>query len=73
MGYCLTHPHCQIPNAFWLKRMIKLSNKEGDCASRYAPCSTFKIAISLMGYEEGLLVDKTHPKLPFKEGYVDLA
>ncbi|WP_410526378.1 penicillin-binding transpeptidase domain-containing protein [Rickettsia rhipicephali] len=27
--------------------------QEGNCESRYAPCSTFKIAISLMGYDDG--------------------
>ncbi|AFC70333.1 putative beta-lactamase [Rickettsia amblyommatis str. GAT-30V] len=31
----------------------------------------FKIAISLMGYDDGFLIDETHPKLPFKEGYAD--
>ncbi|MFU7500225.1 MAG: class D beta-lactamase [Candidatus Tisiphia sp.] len=56
---------------FLVKENDKTIKQEGDCASRYAPCSTFKIAISLMGYEEGLLVDETHPELPFKEGYVD--
>ncbi|WP_375332929.1 MULTISPECIES: class D beta-lactamase [unclassified Candidatus Tisiphia] len=56
---------------FLVKENDKIIKQEGDCASRYAPCSTFKIAISLMGYEEGLLVDETHPELPFKEGYVD--
>jgi beta-lactamase class D len=24
-----------------------------------------------MGYNEGILIDETHPELPFKEGYVD--
>lgn len=56
---------------FLVKENDKIIKQEGDCASRYAPCSTSKIAISLMGYEEGLLVDETHPELPFKEGYVD--
>lgn len=45
--------------------------KEGDCESRYTPCSTFKIAISLMGYNEGLLIDEIHPEWPYKNGYVD--
>src|SRR5688572_11770205 len=45
--------------------------REGTCKTRYAPCSTFKIAISLMGHEEGQLIDATHPELPFKEGYTD--
>jgi beta-lactamase class D len=44
---------------------------EGECKSRHALCSTFKIAISLMGYNEGLLTDETHPELLFKEGYPD--
>ncbi|WP_347939104.1 hypothetical protein [Rickettsia oklahomensis] len=30
-----------------------------------------KIAISLMDYDDRLLIDNTHPKLPFKEGDVD--
>ncbi|KJV61184.1 putative beta-lactamase-like protein [Rickettsia amblyommatis str. Ac/Pa] len=24
-----------------------------------------------MGYDDGFLIDETHPKLPFKEGYAD--
>lgn len=43
--------------------------QEGDCVTRHAPCSTFKIAISLMGYNEGILIDTTHPVYPFKQGY----
>lgn len=49
----------------------KVIKQEGNCKSRYAPCSTFKIAISLMAYNEGFLIDETHPELPFKKGYVD--
>lgn len=44
---------------------------EGDCKKRYAPCSTFKIALSLIGYDSGILTDMMHPSLPFKEGYHD--
>ncbi|MFA1687981.1 penicillin-binding transpeptidase domain-containing protein [Candidatus Rickettsia barbariae] len=50
---------------------MKIIKQEGNCESRYAPCSTFKIAISLMGYDDGFLIDETHPKLPVKEGYAD--
>jgi len=49
----------------------KVIKQEGNCKLRYAPCSTFKIAISLMAYNEGLLIDETHPELPFKKGYTD--
>jgi len=45
--------------------------QEGDCQTRYAPCSTFKIAISLMGYDDNLLKNETKPELPFKKGYAD--
>ena len=44
---------------------------EGDCKIRYSPCSTFKIALALMGYDAGILKDEMHPVWPFKEGYDD--
>ena len=53
-------------------QIIKQESQGDSCKLRHAPCSTFKIAISLMGYNEGLLTDETHPELPFKEGYADL-
>jgi len=49
----------------------KILHKEGNCNDRYAPCSTFKIAISLMGYDDEFLKNNKNPELPFKEGYVD--
>ncbi|SCA58624.1 Beta-lactamase OXA-18 [Chlamydiales bacterium SCGC AB-751-O23] len=57
--------------SFLLKESDKVIVSEGDCMSRHAPCSTFKIAISLMAYNEGILNDEGRPKLPFKEGYTD--
>lgn len=42
------------------------------CQSRSSPASTFKIAISLMGYDDGFLIDESHPELPFKPGYANL-
>lgn len=45
--------------------------QRGDCATRVTPASTFKIAISLMGYDAGFLKDAHTPTLPFKDGYVD--
>ena len=56
---------------FLAKEKDKIIKQEGDIKSRHSSCSTFKIAISLMGYNEGLLKDETHPELPFEEGYVD--
>lgn len=45
--------------------------KSGVCDRRVTPASTFKIAISLMGYDSGFLVDEHAPALPFREGYPD--
>ncbi|MGN6143774.1 MAG: penicillin-binding transpeptidase domain-containing protein, partial [Mesorhizobium sp.] len=42
---------------------------EGDCDRRVTPASTFKIAIALMGYDDGFLKDEHSPKLPFRKGY----
>jgi beta-lactamase class D len=45
--------------------------REGRCDERVTPASTFKIAISLMGYDSRVLRDEHTPVLPFKPGYVD--
>lgn len=45
--------------------------QEGNCDASHSPYSTFKIAISLMGYDAGILQDATHPEWPYKEGYLD--
>lgn len=51
-------------------KIIKQTGQNDVCKKRHTPCSTFKIAISLMGYDQGFLVDETHPELPFKPEYV---
>lgn len=38
---------------------------------RITPCSTFKIALGLMGFDSGILVDETTPTWQFQEGYDD--
>lgn len=43
----------------------------GACNQRMTPASTFKIAISLMGYDSGFLKDTRSPALPFRVGYPD--
>ena len=35
------------------------------CAERVTPASTFKIAISLMGYDAGILQDESRPAWPY--------
>jgi len=49
----------------------KIIKQIGDCTLRRSPCSTFKIALSLMGYNENILIDESHPELNFKEGYTE--
>lgn len=38
---------------------------------RISPCSTFKITLSLMGYDAGILLDERSPAWDFQEGYDD--
>jgi beta-lactamase class D len=50
-------------NCFLAKENNQLIKQEGsDCKSRYAPESTFKIALSLMGYDSDILQNETHPE-----------
>lgn len=49
----------------------QILSQEGNCKSRHSPASTFKVAISLMGYDSGILIDEFHPEWPFKEGYLN--
>jgi beta-lactamase class D len=42
--------------------------QEGDCYSRVTPASTFKIAISLMGFDAAFLQDEHFPTLPYHPG-----
>ena len=56
---------------FIVKEKDKIIQQEGDCNQRYAPCSTFKIALSLIGYDSGILIDEIHPLWSFKKGYPD--
>ena len=45
--------------------------QEGDCAQQVTPASTFKIAISLMGFDAGILQDAHTPAWPFRPAYPD--
>ncbi|MGV7207552.1 class D beta-lactamase [Oxalobacteraceae bacterium A2-2] len=49
----------------------KALEHSGSCGVRITPVSTFNIAVSLMGYDSGILQDQHAPLLPFKPGYVD--
>ncbi|WP_298975844.1 class D beta-lactamase [uncultured Roseobacter sp.] len=45
--------------------------EEGQCDERYSSASTFKLAISLMGFDSGILNSSDSPEWPFQEDYYD--
>ncbi len=56
-------------SCFLAKENGKVLVQEGDCTSRYAPMSTFKIALSLMGFDSGIFHDESNPSWPCKKEY----
>lgn len=66
----LSHSSFALDECFTYKASGKV-NSTGQCQNRYPPQSTFKIAIALMGFEEGILQDELRPVIPFKKGYPD--
>lgn len=46
---------------FLAKEKSQVLKSEGDCASAYAPESTFKIALSLIGFDSGILKSASNP------------
>ncbi len=58
-------------NCFVAQTAQEIIVQEGDSNVAYAPCSTFKIPLALMGFDSGILTDATHPVRPFQPGYVD--
>jgi beta-lactamase class D len=59
----------QAKDCFLVKEQTKVIKNEGNCQSSYTPQSTFKIALSLMGFDSGILESATAPTLPFKAEY----
>ncbi len=57
---------------FIVKEKDHILMQKGNCSKRNAPCSTFKIAISLMGFDSGLLMDEKHPVWKYREEYEPL-
>ncbi|WP_341861434.1 class D beta-lactamase [Gymnodinialimonas sp. 57CJ19] len=43
----------------------------GDCDRRVTPASTFKVALSLMAFHDGVLLDAHTPTLPYQSTYPD--
>lgn len=55
-------------NCFIAKENGKTIVKKGECSTAYTPQSTFKIALSLMGFDSGILKDETHPSWSLPDG-----
>lgn len=55
-------------NCFIAKENSKILKSEGDCATSYGPQSTFKIALSLIGFDSGILKSESKPSWSLPEG-----
>lgn len=49
----------------------QIIHSEGECEQRHPPFCSFNIAISLMGFDTGILIDEMNPIWDFEPGYVD--
>jgi beta-lactamase class D len=56
---------------FISKEGDEVIQEKGDCGTRYAPCSTFKIPLSLIGFDSEIFIDEANPVWKFKKGYAD--
>ena len=64
----MAHADCILIADASTKRIVK---EEGACDTRITPASTFKIAISLMGYDAGFLKSEHAPMLHYRKGDPD--
>ncbi len=52
-------------------KTARVAAKQGLCASRHSPASTFKIALALMGYDSGILKNATQPVFETEPGLAE--
>lgn len=57
-------------SGFIAKQGNKIIREVGKCDERYAPFSTFKVALALMGFDSGILETPDFPKWSFKKEYL---
>lgn len=55
-------------SCFLAKEKDAFLKSEGDCSTVYAPESTFKIALSLMGFDSGILKNERDPHWSLPDG-----
>ncbi len=51
----------------------KIILAEGNCEERFTPASTFKIPLSLMGFDSGIFTTETKPTWAYEEKYAEYA
>lgn len=56
-----------IEVCFIAKEGTTILIQEGDCDIRYSPCSTFKMPLAIIGYQENILIDESFPEWPYLE------
>lgn len=80
ISFSLTFLLCFFSLAFSTEESFLMINGESGedtlvmgshVEERLTPCSTFKIALSLMGFDSGILQDEKTPVWLFQEGYDD--
>ncbi|MFZ4116733.1 MAG: penicillin-binding transpeptidase domain-containing protein [Chthoniobacterales bacterium] len=64
--FCLT-PLFASEVAFLAQENDTVLCQEGDISTPYAAYSSLKIAISVMGYDDGILLDETHPAVSYQK------
>lgn len=65
-GTAVAKPLCTVVADAMSGKILK---QEGVCDQRISPASTFKIALSLMGFDAGFLTNTALPAMPFHEHY----
>jgi beta-lactamase class D len=59
-------PLCTLLAEAATNKVVKRAGEH--CSERFTPASTFKIPLSLMGYDSGFLTDEHLPAIPYREG-----
>lgn len=57
---------CTLVTEFSTGRIVK---RDGDCERRSNPASTFKVPLSVMGFDAGILTGEDEPAWPYKPEY----
>lgn len=60
------HKDCFVVSDFASNKVLY---QIGDCEIEESPCSTFKMALSVMGFDAGILKSDTDPEFGYKEDY----